>query len=104
MLIGHVLWVLLFIGSSSHVFSNSRLTHSEGPADMESPPCTRRRKDANMEDASAESRINKIQHQADGHSQLEDAVEWASPFARPSPRAGASTVPTSKYFYASDCE
>ena len=32
-------------------------------------------------------------HQADGHSQLQDAAEWASPFARPSSWAGASTMP-----------
>ena len=31
--------------------------------------------------------------QADGHSQLQDVAEWASPFARPSSRAGASTMP-----------
>ena len=31
--------------------------------------------------------------QADGHSQLQDAAEWASPFARPSSWAGASTTP-----------
>ena len=36
---------------------------------------------------------NKPRHQADGHSQLQDAAEWASPFARPSSRAGASTMP-----------
>ena len=32
--------------------------------------------------------------QADGHSQLQDAAEWASPFARPSSWAGTSTMPT----------
>ena len=32
-------------------------------------------------------------HQANRHSQLQDAAEWASPFARPSSRAGASTTP-----------
>ena len=32
-------------------------------------------------------------HQTDGHSQLQDAAEWASPFARPSLWAGASTMP-----------
>ena len=31
-------------------------------------------------------------HQTDGHSQLQDAAEWASPFARPSSWAGASTM------------
>ena len=31
--------------------------------------------------------------QADVHRQLQDAAEWASPFARPSSRAGASTMP-----------
>ena len=31
--------------------------------------------------------------QADGHSQLQDAAEWASSFARPSSWAGASTMP-----------
>ena len=37
---------------------------------------------------------NEPRHQADGHSQLQDAAERALPFARPSSRAGASTVPT----------
>ena len=37
---------------------------------------------------------NEPRHQADGHSQLQDAAEWASPFARPSSWAGASTMPT----------
>ena len=36
---------------------------------------------------------NEPRHQADGHSQLQDAAEWASPFARPSSWAGASTTP-----------
>ena len=36
---------------------------------------------------------NEPRHQADGHSQLQDAAEWASPFARPSSWAGASTMP-----------
>ena len=38
---------------------------------------------------------NEPRHQADGHSQLQDAAEWASPFARPSSLAGASTMPDS---------
>ena len=36
---------------------------------------------------------NEPRHQADGHNQLQDAAEWALPFARPSSRAGASTTP-----------
>ena len=36
---------------------------------------------------------NEPKHQADGHSQLQDAAEWALPFARPSSLAGASTMP-----------
>ena len=36
---------------------------------------------------------NEPRHQADGHSQLQDAAEWALPFARPSSWAGASTMP-----------
>ena len=36
---------------------------------------------------------NEPRHQADGHSQLQDAAEWASPFARPSSWAGASPMP-----------
>ena len=36
------------------------------------------------------------QHQADGQGyQLGNTVEWASPFARPGSRAGASTAPAS---------
>ena len=37
--------------------------------------------------------IDEPRRQADGHSQLQDAAEWASPFARPSSQAGASTTP-----------
>ena len=79
--------------------SNSMLTHSKGPSDSTSlPPHTRQRKDANTEADSAKSMTTQIQHQADGHSQLENAVEWASPFARPGSWAGASTPPANKYF------
>ena len=105
MLIDQILWVLLLIGSNGDMSPNSRLTCSKGPSDGASlPPYTRQRKDANMEADNAESRTTQIQHQADGHSQLENAVERASPFARPGSWAGANTVPTNKYFYASDCE
>ena len=84
MLIGQILWVLLLIGSNGNMSSNSRLTCSKGPSDGASlPPHTRRRKDANTEADSAESMTTQIQHRADGHSQLDNAVEWASPFARP---------------------
>ena len=31
--------------------------------------------------------------QADIHRQLQDTAEWASPFTRPSSRAGTSTMP-----------
>ena len=99
MLIGQILWVLLLIESNGNMSSNSTLTHSKGPSDGTSlPPHTRRRKDANTEADSAKSMTTQIQHQADGHSQLENAVEWASPFARPGSRAGASTAPANKYF------
>ena len=32
-------------------------------------------------------------HQADGHSEWQDAAEWALPFTRPSSWAGTSTTP-----------
>ena len=105
MVIGQILWVLLLIGSNGKMSSNSRITCSKGPSDGVSlPPYTRQRKDANTDTDKAESMTTQIQHQADGHSQLENAVEWASPFARSGSWAGASTAPTNKYFYASDCE
>ena len=99
MLIGQILWVLLLIGSNGNMSYNSTLICSKGPSDIVSlPPHTRRRKDANTEADIAESMTTQIQHLADGHSQLENAVEWASPFARPGSWAGASTVPANKYF------
>ena len=73
--------------------SNGRRTRSKEPSDSASlPPYSRPRKNACTETGKQESMTNEPRHQADGHSQLQDAAEWASPFARPSSRAGASTT------------
>ena len=75
--------------------SNDRMTCSKGPSDGVSlPPYSRSRKNVCTETGKQESMTNEPRHQADGHSQLQDAAEWASSFARPSSRAGASTTPT----------
>ena len=75
--------------------SNDRKTCSKGPSDGVSlPPYSRPRKNVCTETGQQEGMTNEPRHQADGHSQLQDAAEWASPFARPSSRAGASTTPT----------
>ena len=74
--------------------SNGRMTCSKGPSDgMSLPPYSRPRKNVCTETGKQESMTNEPRHQADRHSQLQDAAEWASPFARPSSRAGASTTP-----------
>ena len=74
--------------------SNGRITCSKGPADGVSlPPVTRPKKGTNTEAETEKSMAT--QHQADGQGdQLVNTVEQASPFARPGPRAGASTAPT----------
>ena len=74
--------------------SNGRKTRSKGPSDGVSlPPYSRPRKNVCTETGKQESMTNEPRHQVDGHSQLQDAAEWASPFARPSSWAGASTTP-----------
>ena len=72
--------------------SNGRITHSKGPADGVSlPPITRPKKGTNAEAKTKKSMTT--QHQVDGQGhQLGNTVEQASPFARPSSRAGASTT------------
>ena len=74
--------------------SNSRITHSKGPADGVSlPPITRPKKGTNTEAETKKSMAT--QHQVDGQcDQLGNTVEQTSPFARPGSRAGASTAPT----------
>ena len=75
--------------------SNGRMTRSKGPSDGVSlPPYSRLRKNVCTETGKQESITDEPRCQADGHSQLQDAAEWASPFARPSSWAGASTTPT----------
>ena len=73
--------------------SNGRITCSKGPADGVSlPPITRPKKGTNTEAETEKSMTT--QHQADGQGdQLGNTVEQASPFARPSSRVGASTMP-----------
>ena len=74
--------------------SNGRMTRSKGPSDGVSlPPYSRLRKNVCTETGKQESMTGEPRCQADGHSQLQDAAEWASPFARPSSRAGTSTTP-----------
>ena len=70
------------------------MTRSKGPSDGVSfPPYSRLRKNACTETGKQESMTDEPRCQADGHSQLQNAAEWASPFTRPSSRAGASTTP-----------
>ena len=74
--------------------SNGRKTRSKGPSDSVSlPPYSRPRKNVCTETGKQESMTNEHRHQADEHSQPQDAAEWASPFARPSSQAGTSTMP-----------
>ena len=74
--------------------SNGRKTRSKGPSDGVSlPPYSRPRKNVCTETGKQESMTNEPRHQADEHSQPQDAAERASPFARPSSRAGASIMP-----------
>ena len=63
--------------------SNGRITCSKGPADGVSlPPIMRPKKGTNTEAETEKSMAT--QHQADGQGdQLGNAVEQASPFARP---------------------
>ena len=72
--------------------SNSRITHSKGPSDGTSlPPYTRPRKDTNTKADNTESMPTPAQQQTAG-DQLNSTVGH-SLFARPGPRAGASTAP-----------
>ena len=65
--------------------SNGRKTRSKGPSDSVSlPPYSRPRKNVCTETGKQESMTNEPRHQA---------AERASPFARPSSWAGASTMP-----------
>ena len=70
------------------------MTHSKGPSDGVSlPPYSRLRKNVYTETGKPESMTGEPRCQTDGHSLWQDATEWASPFARPSSRAGTSTMP-----------
>ena len=74
--------------------STGRMTHSKGPSDCVSlPPYSRLRKRVYTVTGKQEGMTGEPGRQADGHSQLQDAAEQASPFARPSSRAGISTMP-----------
>ena len=74
--------------------STGRMTRSKGPSDGVSlPPYSRLRKNVYTETGKQEGMTGEPGHQADGHSQSQDAAEWASLFARPSSQAGASTMP-----------
>ena len=71
------------------------MTRSKGPSDgVLLPPYSRLRKNVCTETGKQESMTDEPRRQANGHSQLQDAAEWASPFARPSSWAGTSTMPT----------
>ena len=70
------------------------MTRSKGPSDgVLLPLYSRPRKNVCTETGKQESMTNEPRHQADGHGQLQDAAERASPFAKPSSWAGASTMP-----------
>ena len=72
--------------------SNSRITRSKGPSDGTSlPPYNRPRKDTNAKADNAESMMTLTQQQTVS-DQLNNTVGH-SPFARPSSRAGTSTMP-----------
>ena len=71
------------------------MTRSKGPSDgVFLPPYSRLRKNVYTETGKQESMTGEPRCQTDGHSQWQDVAERASPFARPSSRAGASTTPT----------
>ena len=74
--------------------STDRMTCSKGPSDGVSlPPYSRLRNSVYTETGKQEGMTGEPNHQADGHSQSQDAAEWASPFAIPSSWAGTSTMP-----------
>ena len=75
--------------------SNGRMTCSKGPSDSVSlPPYSRLRKNVCTEAGKQESMTDEPRCQSDGHSQLQDAAEQASPFARPTSWPGTSTTLT----------
>ena len=74
--------------------STGRMIHSKGPSDGVSlPPYSRLRKSVYTETGKQKGMTAEPRCQANGHSQSQDAAERASPFARPSSWAGASTMP-----------
>ena len=74
--------------------STGRMTRSKGPSDGVSlPPYSRPRNRVYTETGKQEGMTGEPGHQANVHRQLQDAAEWASPFTRPSSRAGASAMP-----------
>ena len=72
--------------------SNSRMTHSKGPAEELSLPPTRMRKDV---PTANEGKEDAPEVQANEQNQQRTA-DTPSPFARPGSRAGTSTTPTSE--------
>ena len=72
--------------------SNSRMTHSKGPAEELSLPPTRMRKDV---PTANEGKEDAPEVQANVQSQQRTA-DTPSPFARPGSRAGTSTTPASE--------
>ena len=73
--------------------SNSRMTHSKGPAEELSLPPTRMRKDVST--ANEEEKYTQGQVQANVASQ-QRTVDMQLPFARPGSRAGTCTTPASE--------
>ena len=74
--------------------STGRMTCSKGPSDGVSLPLySRPRNSVYTETGKQEGMTGEPGRQADGHSQSQDAAEWASPSPRPSSWAGASTTP-----------
>ena len=71
--------------------SNSRVTHSKGPVeDVSLPPYTRTKKDV-LAKVGEEENV-ALQVQANGPESHQDTADPPSPFARPSSRAGTSSV------------
>ena len=96
MLTGQILWVFTRLEHIEfNMASTGRMTCSKGPSDGVSlPPYSRPRNSVYTETGKQEGMTGEPGCQADIHRQPQDTAEWASPFARPSSRASASTTPT----------
>ena len=73
--------------------SNSRMTHSKGPAEELSLPPTRMRKDVSTANEGEENAQGQVQANVPSQQRT---VDMPSPFARPGSRAGTCTTPASE--------